>query len=52
MILLSRYFLFISLLFSASLFAQAQPSPHQLLTQVGDQLFSEIGKINSQDTAE
>ena len=52
MTLLSRYFLFISLLFSASLFAQGQqPSPHQLLTQVGDQLFSEIGKVNSQGTA-
>ena len=52
MTLLSRYFLFISLLFSASLFAQGQqPSPHQLLSQVGDQLFSEIGKVNSQGTA-
>ena len=52
MTLLSRYFLFISLLFSASLFAQGQqPALHQLLTQVGDQLFSEIGKVNSQGTA-
>lgn len=52
MTLLSRYVLFTSLFFSASLFAQEQqPSPHQLLTQVGEQLFSEIGKVNSQGTA-
>ncbi|BDF93917.1 MULTISPECIES: MlaC/ttg2D family ABC transporter substrate-binding protein [Pseudoalteromonas] len=51
MTLFSRFFLVVSLFFSASLFAQSQPSPHQLLTQVGDQLFSEIGKINSQGSA-
>ncbi|MBB1310396.1 ABC transporter substrate-binding protein [Pseudoalteromonas sp. SG43-7] len=51
MISLGRYLLLIALVFSASLFAQTQQSPNQLLTQVGDQLFSEIGKINSQGTA-
>lgn len=46
-----HYLLIISLFFSCSLFADENLSPVQLLSQVGDQLFSEISKVNNHGTA-
>lgn len=51
MISMKHYLFIITLFFSSSLFANAQQSPVQLLTQVGEQLFSEISKVNNQGTA-
>lgn len=51
MISFGRYFLLILILFSGSLLAKSTHSPVQLLTEVGDQLFSEISKVNNQGTA-
>ncbi len=51
MISMKHYLFIITLFFSSSLFAVAKQSPVQLLTQVGDQLFSEISKVNNQGTA-
>lgn len=51
MILLSRTVLIFILFFSTTLIAKVEQSPVLLLTQVGDQLFSEISKVNSQGTA-
>ncbi|MCQ8877143.1 ABC transporter substrate-binding protein [Pseudoalteromonas shioyasakiensis] len=51
MTLINRYLLIFLVLFSSSLLAKTQQSPVQLLSQVGDQLFSEISKVNNQGTA-
>lgn len=51
--LLSRGVFLLTLLFSVSLMAQTQTAkdPQQLLVSIGDQLFSDIGKVNSQGNA-
>ncbi|WP_372762226.1 phospholipid-binding protein MlaC [Pseudoalteromonas sp.] len=48
---LIKLFLLVGVLFSGSLFAQAQQSPQLLLKSVADTLFADIGKVNAQGNA-